>query len=146
MALRNIRIEGDPILSKKTRLVEKFDSNLIELLDDMKETMIDAEGVGLAAPQVGILRRLAVIFDKEDGIIEIINPKILSFSGEQISEEGCLSCPGIYLKTLRPLQVEISVLNRNGEEFILKKTGFTAKILCHEIDHLDGILFKERTV
>ena len=115
MAIRNILMEGDPILYKKCRVVEKFDERLSLLIDDMIETMKHAGGVGLAAPQVGILKRVVVI-DVGDGIIELVNPEIVNKSGEQREEEGCLSCPGQYGTTIRPMLVTVKAKNRNGED------------------------------
>ena len=145
MAIRNILMEGDPILYKKCRVVEKFDERLSLLIDDMIETMKHAGGVGLAAPQVGILKRVVVI-DVGDGIIELVNPEIVNKSGEQREEEGCLSCPGQYGTTIRPMFVTVKGKNRNGEDVQLSGKSLKARAFCHEIDHLDGILFKSRLV
>ena len=145
MALRTIILEGDPTLNKKCRLVEKFDNRLWELLDDMAETMRNAKGVGLAAPQVGILRRVVVI-DVGDGLIELINPEIVEESGEQKESEGCLSCPGEYGITLRPMIVKVKAKDRNGNDIEVYGRGLKARCLCHELDHLDGILFKSRLI
>lgn len=141
MAIRNIVKEGDPILNKVCRPVEKFDQRLATLLDDMAETMHDADGVGLAASQVGILRR-AVVIDIGEGVIELINPVFLEQSGEQECVEGCLSSPGQYGITKRPMHVKVRAQNRKGEFFELEGEGLLATVCCHEIDHLDGILFK----
>ena len=145
MAIRNIIKEGDSALTKKSRLVEKFDEKLRILLDDMIETMEKANGVGLAAPQVGILRRVVVI-DDEGTILELINPEIIKKSGEQQDVEGCLSCPGEYGITKRPMRVTVKAFNRNGEEKIYLGEGLLARAFCHEIDHLDGILFKKHVI
>lgn len=145
MGLRNIVLEGDPVLYKKCREVEKFDSKLSNLIDDMIETMHFKHGVGLAAPQVGILRRVAVI-DVGDEIIELVNPIIVNREGRQIEEEGCLSCPGQYAKTIRPYHVTVEAFDRNGNMAKHKAKALKARAFCHEIDHLDGILFKSRTV
>ncbi|MDY4711641.1 MAG: peptide deformylase [Ruminococcus bromii] len=142
MAIRNIVKDGDSILNKKCRPVEKFDSKLADLLDDMAETMHLANGVGLAAPQVGILRRIVVI-DVGDGVIELINPQIISFSGEQESVEGCLSFPGEWGITKRPQYVKVKAFDRNGNEFTKDGKDLLAKAFCHEIDHLNGIVFKQ---
>lgn len=147
MAIRNIVVEGDPILTKKCRIVEKFDDRLAQLIDDMKETMILKNGVGLAAPQVGILKRVVVIMiDEDDKIIELVNPEIIESSGVQEEVEGCLSCPGEYGITKRPLNVKVKALDRFGNEHIYEGKELLARAFCHEIDHLDGILFKEHVI
>ena len=143
MALRNIVKDGDPILKKKCRPVEKFDRKLHVLLDDMAETMHHANGVGLAAPQVGILRRIFVI-DIGEGRLEFVNPQIVKTSGEQETSEGCLSCPGEFGITKRPMYV--TAQNRHGDQFTINAEGFLAKAICHEYDHLEGILFKEHVI
>ena len=145
MALRNIVLEGDPILTKKCREVTKFDERLHELLDDMAETMKNANGVGIAAPQVGILKR-AVVIDVGDGLIELINPVIIEQEGEQKKPEGCLSFPGKSAVTLRPKFVKVKAQDRNGNYFEIAGHDLKAKAFCHEIDHLDGISFLERAV
>ncbi len=145
MAIRNIVKEGDPVLTKVCRPVEKFDEKLHALLDDMYETMISGEGVGLAAPQVGILRRIFVI-DIGDGKMEFVNPKITKTKGIQEGSEGCLSCPGEFGITRRPMNVTVIAQNRYGDQFTLNAEGLLAKAVCHENDHLDGILFKEHVI
>ena len=145
MALRNIVLEGDPILYKKCRKVEKFDESLSTLIDDMLETMKNSNGVGLAAPQIGILKR-AVVINVGDGNIELVNPTIIAFSGEQREGEGCLSCPGQYGVTLRPKFVKVKAQDRFGNEVVYQGQMLKARAFCHEIDHLDGILFKSRIV
>lgn len=145
MAIRNIIKEGDPFLNKVCRPVDKFDGKLATLLDDMVETMESADGVGLAAPQVGILRR-AVIIDIGEGPIELVNPVFLEQSGEQECVEGCLSSPGQYGITKRPMHVKIRAQNRKGEFFELEGEELLATVCCHEIDHLDGILFKSHVI
>lgn len=140
MAIRNIVKQGDSVLTKKCRRVEKFDDRLFELLDDMKETLAQSGGVGLAAPQVGVLKRVVVI-DVGDGAVELINPEIIKTKGHQQSIEGCLSCPDIWGVTNRPMFVTVKAQNRSGEEFIMDGEGLLAKAFCHECDHLDGILF-----
>lgn len=145
MAIRQIVKEGDPVLTKKCRPVEKFDDRLAQLLDDMAETLHLANGVGLAAPQVGILRR-AVIVDVGEGVIELINPKIIAFSGEQESLEGCLSCPGEWGITRRPDYVKVKAQDRNGNEFTVDGRELLAKAFCHELDHLDGIIYKQKAI
>ncbi len=142
MAIRNIVKDGDSILNKKCRPVEKFDPKLADLLDDMAETMHLANGVGLAAPQVGILRRIVVI-DVGDGVIELINPQIIAYSGEQEGVEGCLSFPGEWGITKRPQYVKVKAFDRNGNEFTKDGKDLLAKAFCHEIDHLNGIVFKQ---
>ena len=132
---------GDPVLRSVSRPVEKITPRVIQLLDDMIETMRAADGVGLAAPQVGILRRIVVIETPEEGLIELINPKIIAFAGEQRSEEGCLSIPGKFGTTVRPMHVTVRAMNRNGEQFEMNGSGLLAKAFCHEIDHLDGKLY-----
>lgn len=143
MALRNIVKEGDPILLKKCRPVEKFDKKLWELLDDMVETLEDSGGVGLAAPQVGIMRRICVI-DVGDGAIEFINPVIVESDGEQEVQEGCLSCPGEFGIIRRPMHVKAKFNDRFGNTFELEGDELLAQAMCHEFDHLDGILFKTK--
>lgn len=142
MAIRQIVKEGDPILTKKCRPVEKFDDRLAQLLDDMAQTMYEANGVGLAGPQVGMLRRVVVI-DVGDGLIELVNPKIVMKSGQQEEVEGCLSCPNQYGITVRPMFVKVYAQDRNGNDIELDGEGLLARAFCHEIDHLDGILFKQ---
>ena len=142
MALRKIREIGDSCLNKKCREVEKFDAKLHTLLDDMKETLLLANGVGLAAPQVGILRRVVVI-DIGEGVIELVNPKIIAYSGEQESLEGCLSCPGEWGLTRRPDYVKVKAQDRNGKEFTIDGKELLAKAFCHELDHLEGVIFKQ---
>ena len=142
MALRNILTEGNPTLYKKSRPVVKFDDRLHLLLDDMKETLLDAEGVGLAAPQVGILRRLFLV-DTGEEILECINPEIIEISGEQVGLEGCLSVPGKYGLVKRPNVVKIRAQDRNGEWFEAEGEGLIARCFCHEYAHLDGQLYTE---
>ena len=145
MAIRNIVKIGDPILSKKSRPVENFDNRLWQLLDDMKETMYQANGVGLAAVQVGILRRVIVV-DCGDGYLELVNPEIISSEGDQFEEEGCLSLPGESGVTHRPATVKIKAQDRNGKWFIHKGEGLKARCFCHETDHLEGIVFTQRVI
>jgi len=143
MAKRNIVKLGDDCLRKICRTQLTFDEKLAQILDDMAETMYAAEGVGLAAPQVGILRRYCII-DVGDGIIELINPVILSTEGEQTGDEGCLSIPKRYETVTRPMKVTVRAQDRNGNNFTVKGEGLKARALCHEIDHLDGVLFIDR--
>lgn len=140
MALRNIVKVGDDVLKKKCREVTVFDDKLWVLLDDMLETMKEANGVGLAAPQVGILRRVAVI-DVGEGPIELVNPVITSVRGKQREVEGCLSAPGQWGYVTRPAKVKVTALNRYGKEFKIEGTELLARALCHEIDHLNGTVF-----
>lgn len=146
MALRDIVYDDDPQLRKKSRAVTAFDSKLHKLLDDMLETMDKYEGVGLAAPQVGILRRVAIIRNEEQNVVELINPEILESVGEQICSEGCLSVKDRRHKVSRPMSIKVKAYDRNGEEFMLDYTGFNAEVVSHEVDHLDGILFYDRIV
>ena len=141
MAIREIRKYDDPALYKVCRPVEKFDERLGELLDDMAETMYQANGVGLAAPQVGILRRVVVI-DVGDGIIELVNPRILRTAGSETTSEGCLSFPGEYGLVERPTEVEIEAEDRHGKTFRMTGHDLLARAFCHETDHLDGKVFK----
>lgn len=134
MALRKIVVEGDPVLKKKSRPVEKFDARLAELLDDMRQTLYSAEGVGLAAVQVGVLRRVVVV-DVGDGLLELVNPEIIEAEGEQRESEGCLSLPGEYGETIRPAVVKVKAQNREGKWCIYKGDGLKARCFCHEIDH-----------
>ncbi|MDE7389910.1 MAG: peptide deformylase [Lachnospiraceae bacterium] len=145
MALRDIVLEGDKTLTKKCRPVEKFDEKLAALLDDMAETLHKADGVGLAAPQVGILRRVCIVdIGDEDGVIELVNPKIVMYSGEQEGAEGCLSCPNQYGVVVRPMHVTVKAQDRHGNEFTISGSELKARAFCHEIDHLDGIIFKKK--
>ena len=143
MAIRKIVLQGDEILTKKCRPVTEFNQKLHDLLDDMGETLLDANGAGLAAPQVGILRRLAVVLDEEDEIIELVNPEIVSSSGEQTGLEGCLSVPGKFGLVTRPNVVRVRAQDRNGDWFEVEGEELTARAFCHEIEHLDGHLFVE---
>lgn len=143
MALRIIKTEGDPILRKTSRPVTEFNDRLFTLLDDMKETMYKADGVGLAAVQVGVLRR-AVVIDCGDGFLELINPEIIKSSGRQKETEGCLSLPGKSGITLRPSKVKVKAQDRHGEWHEYTGEDLKARCFCHEIDHLDGILFTDK--
>lgn len=143
MAIRNIVKEGDTVLTKKCRKVEKFDEKLAMLLDDMAETLRVAQGIGLAAPQVGILRRV-VIIDTGEQHIELVNPEIIETKGEQDGLEGCLSCPNQWGYTKRPKYVKVKAQDRNGNEFTIDGEDLLARAFCHEIDHLDGILYKTK--
>ena len=144
MAIRNIVKFGDEVLNKKCRPVEKFDHKLAVLLDDMADTLYEAYGVGLAAPQVGILRR-AVIIDVGEGLIELINPEIIEVSKEtQIDAEGCLSNPGKYGLVERPMRVKVRAQDRHGNWYEKEGEGLLARAFCHELDHLEGVLFTSR--
>lgn len=145
MALRKILTMGDPALSKRCRPVERFDQKLHYLLDDLKETLARAEGVGLAAPQIGILRRVVIVVDAEEDMIELVNPVIVSQSGEQEGMEGCLSVPGKWGKVARPNIVTVRAQDRNGDFFETTGEGLVARCFCHELEHLDGHLFVEHT-
>ncbi len=142
MAIRNVLREGDETLRKKSRDITEITDRIRILLDDMAETMYANDGVGLAAPQVGILRK-AIVIDVRDhhGLIELINPVITERKGSKVDDEGCLSVPGVIARVERPYQVTVKGLNREGEEVEYYAEDFLAKAFCHEIDHLDGILF-----
>lgn len=145
MAIREIREKGDEILYKKCKAVVKFDEKLHILLDDMYETMQSRDGVGLAAPQVGILKR-AVVIDVGDGKIELINPEIVEESGEQTGSEGCLSVPGVFGEVTRPNVVTLKAQDRDGKWFKITGKELLARAFCHEIEHLDGKLFLDRVI
>lgn len=145
MAIRTIRISTDEVLRKKCKEVKEITPNLLTLLDDMADTMYEANGVGLAAPQVGILKR-AVVIDIGEGLVELINPVILETSGSQIDDEGCLSVPGKYAPVDRPNYVKVKAMDRDGNEFIIEGEELMARALCHEIDHLDGILYIDKAL
>ena len=145
MAIREIVKKGDEVLTKKCHAVTKFDSKLHALLDDMGETVRAANGVGLAAPQVGILRQVVVVINEDDELIELINPEIVKTSGEQFDLEGCLSVPGRYGFVKRPMIVRVKAQDRYGVPFEVEDEGLTARCFCHEIDHLSGHLFDELT-
>ena len=145
MALRKIVLQGDECLTKVCRPVTNFDDRLHTLLDDMTDTLLDSSGVGLAAPQVGILRRVCVEQNENDEIIELINPEIIYTEGEQTGLEGCLSVPGKYGVVTRPEVVRVRAQDRDGSFFEVEDTDLTARCFCHEIEHLDGHLFVEHT-
>ncbi|MBW9151422.1 peptide deformylase [Clostridium estertheticum] len=143
MALRQIRLFDDEILRKKSRIVELVDDKIRQILSDMAETMYNTEnGGGLAGPKVGILKRLVVI-DMGQGLIKLVNPRIIKHEGIQEVIEGCLSIPNTFGKLKRPAKVTVKALNENGDEIVLTGTGDLAKCFCHEIDHLEGILFTD---
>ena len=150
MALRNILTKEQPTLYKKCRPVTEFNPRLHQLLDDMAETLEKANGVGLAAPQVGVLRRVVLVIEtnvpenEPDKLLELVNPEILETSGEQDGPEGCLSVPGEYGLVKRPMHVKVRAQDRYGNWFEAEGTGLTARCFCHEIDHLDGIVFTSK--
>ena len=150
MAQRHILKQGDPTLNKHCRAVTDFNGRLHTLLDDMRETLASANGVGLAAPQVGVLRRAVIVLetnvaeDEEEYMIELVNPVIIEADGEQIGAEGCLSVPGEFGIVKRPDHVKVRAQDRNGEFFEVEGTGLTARAFCHELDHLDGTLFTSK--
>lgn len=146
MALRNVRIDGDEILRKKSRVVEKIDEKVLTLLDDMVDTMHEKDGVGLAAPQIGILKRLVVIQIDDENLYKMINPKITKSSGEAIDAEGCLSVPDRRGEVLRPTNLTVEYTDINGELQTLEAEGLLARCVCHEIDHLDGILYIDKMI
>ena len=147
MALRNVLVKGDTALNKKSRPVVKFDARLHQLLDDMADTLETQNGVGLAAPQVGVLRRAVIVVEtnveegEDEYIIELINPEIIKTDGEQVGSEGCLSIPNEFGIVKRPQFVTVRAQDRDGEWFEYDAEGLTARCFCHEIDHLEGILF-----
>ena len=145
MALRKIVLQGDEILKKKCRPVTEFNDRLHTLLDDMTDTLIDSGGVGLAAPQVGVLRRVCVVMNEDEEILELVNPEIIYTVGEQTGLEGCLSVPGKYGEVTRPNFVRVRAQDRDGNWFEAEDEGLTARCFCHEIEHLDGHLFVEHT-
>ena len=143
MALRKIVLQGDECLTKVCRPVTEFNQRLHTLIDDMKETLLDSGGVGLAAPQVGVLRRVCVVMNEDEDIIELVNPEIVAQSGEQTGLEGCLSVPGKWGIVTRPDVVRVRAQDRYGDWFEVEGEGLTARAFCHEIEHLDGHLFVE---
>ena len=157
MALRTVRIDGDTILRKKSRPVEELNDRLRDLIQDMKDTMYESDGIGLAAPQVGILKRIVVVDvtqpDLEDidetipkGPIVLINPEIIESDGEQVGNEGCLSVPNFTGKVKRPQHIKVKARNENFEEVEFDAKDLFARAICHEIDHLDGILYKDKVI
>lgn len=143
MALRQIVQIGDSVLRKKCKPVEKIDDKIIQLLDDMADTMYEADGVGLAAPQVGILKRIAIV-DVGDGLIELINPEIIEVKGTQTDDEGCLSVVNEFGPVTRPYYVKVRAYNRKGQLFEIEGEELLDRAFCHEIDHLDGVLFVDK--
>ncbi len=143
MALRQLRTQEDDVLRKKCKEVKAFDEKLGQLLDDMADTMYNYNGVGLAAPQVGILKR-AVVIDVGEGLVELINPVITDVKGTQTGDEGCLSVPGLVGQVTRPQWVKVECFTREGDKMILEGEDLMARALCHEIDHLDGVLYTDK--
>ena len=143
MSIRTILTDQDPALHKVCHPVTAFDEKLHILLADMKETLLDANGVGLAAPQIGILRRVVLVINDEDEVLELINPEIVAQSGEQDGPEGCLSVPGKFGMVKRPGHVTVRAMDRNGQPFEVSGQGLTARAFCHELEHLDGHLYTE---
>ncbi|MFI3251463.1 MAG: peptide deformylase [Eubacteriales bacterium] len=141
MAIRTILTQDDDALKLKSRTVDKFDQKLWDLLDDMSETLTQANGLGLAAPQIGILRRVVLVMDNEGEYLELINPEIISTEGEEEGLEGCLSVPGAWGYVKRPTIVTVKAQDRNGEEFEILGDGMMARCFCHELDHLEGVLY-----
>lgn len=143
MALRNILLQDDPMLGKVCRPVEKFDARLHILLDDLRETLHDAQGAGLAAPQVGILRRAVIVSDEDENMTELVNPVLIYSEGSQDGWEGCLSVPGMYGMVNRPYKVIVKAQDRNGAFFEMEGEDLLARCICHEMEHLDGHLYLE---
>lgn len=146
MAILNIVKEGDPVLRKICRPVTEITPRTLQLLDDMKETLHKANGCGLAAPQVGVLRRIALVEVEKGKLYELINPEIIAREGTQNEMEGCLSIPGEWGITERPEKVTVRAMNRNGEMYEVSGEGLMARALCHELDHLDGVLYKDKAI
>ncbi len=145
MALRQVRIDGDPILRKKSKEIGEITDRIKLLLEDMVDTMVEEDGVGLAAPQIGILRR-AIVVDIGEGPIKMINPEILSEEGEEIDTEGCLSVPGRAGTVARPKNIKFKYLDLEGEEQELEVGDLFARVICHEIDHLNGVLYIDKMI
>lgn len=145
MALRKILTRKDPVLKKVSHPVTKFDKKLHDLIDDMQETLADSQGYGLAAPQIGILRRVVLVTATDGKVLELVNPEIIFTEGEQTGLEGCLSVPGLYGEVTRPSRVRVRAQDRNGNIFEVEDVDMTARCFCHECEHLDGHLFTEHT-
>ncbi|MCC8123499.1 MAG: peptide deformylase [Oscillospiraceae bacterium] len=145
MSIRTILTQDAPELSKKCHPITSFNDRLFDLLGDLKQTLTDANGAGLAAPQIGIMRRVALVLDDDETYIELVNPVVLEMEGEQSGYEGCLSVPGMWGIVKRPMRVKIRAQDRHGNEFELEREGMTARCFCHEIEHLDGVLFTAHT-
>ncbi len=146
MALRNIRLDGDDILRKKAKPVKEMTPRIRELIEDMFDTMYESNGVGLAAPQVGILKRIVVIDVMDDDPLCLINPEIIESDGEQTGEEGCLSLPGLVGEVTRPSHVICKALDMDMNEITVEGEGLKARCICHELDHLDGVLYKDLAI
>lgn len=146
MAIRNVVTRGDALLTKKSRAVETFDARLRTLIDDMIETLHKKEGVGIAAPQVGVLRRVVIVEPDPETTMELVNPEILERSGAVEGMEGCLSVPDVWGIVVRPDHVVVRAQDRDGNVFQFSADGYAARIVCHEVDHLDGVLFTERAI
>ena len=144
MALRKIVLQGDECLTKVCRPVTEFNQRLHTLIDDMKETLLDSGGVGLAAPQVGVLRRVCVVMDQDETYLELVNPQIVEQEGEQEGFEGCLSLSGMYGIVKRPMKVKVQAQDRHGNPVEYEREGITARCFCHEIEHLDGHMYYEK--
>ncbi|WP_297208875.1 peptide deformylase [uncultured Flavonifractor sp.] len=145
MALRTILTDNDPALHKSCRPVTRFDGRLHDLIDDLKETLAQANGAGLAAPQVGILRRVVIVVDDQENMLELVNPELIAQEGEQEGFEGCLSVPGRWGVVKRPQKARVRAQDRNGAFFEVEGEGIVARCFCHELEHLDGHLFTEHT-
>jgi len=145
VGLRQVRQRGDAILSKKCKTVKEITPSIIALLEDMKETLYDKDGVGIAAPQVGVLKRICIVAH-EDDYYELINPEILEEEGTQACNEACLSVAGLCGDLYRPFKITVRALDRNGEEFTVTAEDFLASVFCHELDHLDGIIFIDKAI
>ena len=143
MALRTILTDNDPALHKVCRPVTRFDGRLHDLIDDLKETLTQANGAGLAAPQIGILRRVVIVVDDQENMLELVNPELIAQEGEQEGFEGCLSVPGRWGIVKRPQRAKVRAQDRNGDWFEVEGDGLTARCFCHEIEHLDGHLYTE---
>lgn len=146
MAIRNVRKEGDDVLRKKCKPVKEINDSILQLIEDMQDTMYESDGVGLAAPQIGILKQIVVIDDRDGGEFALINPQIVKTEGEQESCEGCLSLPGYRGTVMRPEKVVVEATFPDGNEYTIEAEGFLAVIMCHEIDHLSGVLYKDKAV
>jgi len=143
MALRQLRVDGDAILRKKSKPVKNIDEKILALLDDMRDTLQSKNGVGLAAPQIGVLKRVAVV-ENEDNFYEMINPVILESEGTQTCDEACLSVPGYHGDIERPMKIIVEAQNRDGEVYTVTVEEYLASVFCHELDHLDGVLYLDR--
>ena len=146
MAIREIVLHPNKVLEVECKPVQEFDNDLHRLLDDMFDTMYEAEGVGLAAPQIGIDQQIAVVDTREEEALELINPEVIKASGREVDLEGCLSFPGLFGEVERPYMITLKAQNRFGKEFKLKAEGFFARAIQHEIDHLHGVLFTEKVI